>query len=187
MISLFSFSSKLHLRNEAIPQPQNSPQIVPLCFAITQLEVCSISLSVWMMCVMRTRPTSTCCAYFRSPSPCLPLFHFSCCLCSLPFPYNFYSLFCCGCQRCCMRMLCMRCLWWMLWMCMWMWMWMLLLLLEVFMCWPHTHPHKHSIVVFVVLCALFYNTVTRPYAHTATHASLPSCPWEKLLNFGISI
>lgn len=44
-----------------------------------------------------------------------------------------------------------------------------------------------SIVVFVVLCALFYNTVTRPYAHTATHASLPSCPWEKLLNFGISI
>lgn len=63
----------------------------------------------------------------------------------------------------------------------------------------HTHPHTHttrisaihcccpSIVVFVVLCALFYNTVTRPYAHTATHASLPSCPWEKLLNFGISI
>lgn len=46
MISLFSFSSKLHLRNEAIPQPQNTPQIVPLCFAITQLEVCSISLSV---------------------------------------------------------------------------------------------------------------------------------------------
>lgn len=46
MISLFSFSSKLHLRNEAIPQPQNTPQIVSLCFAITQLEVCSISLSV---------------------------------------------------------------------------------------------------------------------------------------------
>lgn len=151
-----------------------------------------------MMCVMRTRPTSTCCAYFRWP-PSLPLFHNSCCLCSLPFPYNFYSLFCCGCQRCCMRMLCMRCLWWMLWMCMWMWMWlwMLLLLREVFMCWPHTHTHTtrisaihcccSSIVVFVVLCALFYNTVTRPYAHTATHASLPSCPWEKLLNFGISI
>lgn len=46
MISLFSFSSKLHLRNEAIPQTENSPQIIPLYFAITQLEVCSISLSV---------------------------------------------------------------------------------------------------------------------------------------------
>lgn len=87
MISLCSVSSELHSRDEAIPQPANSPQIVPLFFAITQLEVYSISLScvndvrhanpsnLGMLCIL-SLPSSPPPAPAPVPLPLLLLFMF---------------------------------------------------------------------------------------------------------------